>query len=143
MTSRRTGEPPRPRRVPFPHRPRCTGKPLGAHTPVHVIGMERVDADTDTENDRHAYQPQGRPPGPRTPNPHRSLSNRASSTWLPAHKVRGGPARGLMRSPKSHAVMQRRVGGHHSTAAAPPGLMTPEGRPLNRWGQAAMNINKS
>ena len=56
---------------------------MEAHTPEHVIGWERVDADTDTENDRHAYQPQGRP---RTPNPHRSLSNRASSTWLPAHK---------------------------------------------------------
>ena len=38
-----------------------------------------MDADTDTENDRHAYHPQGRP---RTPNPHRSLSNRASSTRL-------------------------------------------------------------
>jgi hypothetical protein len=51
---------------PVPHRPQCTGKPLEAHTPVHFIGWERVDADTDTENDRHAYHPQGRP---RTPKP--------------------------------------------------------------------------
>ena len=72
---------------PVPHRPMSTAlsapaSPLEAHTPVHVIGWERVDADTDTGNDRHAYQPPGRP---RTPNPHRSLSNRASSTRLSAH----------------------------------------------------------
>jgi len=68
-----------------PHRPRCTGgKPLEAHTPVHVIfGWERVDADTDTENDRHAYLPQERP---RTQDPHRSQTNRASSTRLSAHQ---------------------------------------------------------
>ena len=86
-----TAVPRRPRGTPHgraassvPHRPRCTGKPLEAHTPVHVIfGWERVDADTDTENDRHAYLPQGRP---RTQDPHRSQTNRASSTRLSTHQ---------------------------------------------------------
>ena len=57
--------------------------PRQGHTPVHVIGWERVeavDADTDTDYDRHAYLPQGRRTAGPTHNPHRSLSNRASST---------------------------------------------------------------
>ena len=53
---------------------------LGPHTPVHLIGRDRVDADT-TQRRPTRVPTKGRP---RTPIPHRSLSNRASSTRDPS-----------------------------------------------------------
>ena len=53
-----------------------------SYTPVHVIGWDRVDADTtETQHrdERHAHQPQGRPRTPITPSPvpkSNRLSNR-------------------------------------------------------------------
>ena len=85
----------------------------------------RVDADTDTENDRHAYQPQGRPRTPTLTGPYPIAPRQRGPPHTGERMPRPKDSSDLPKSPLP--VMQRWVGGHHATAAVPPGLMTPEG----------------
>ena len=64
--------------------------PRQGHTPVHVIGWERVDADTDTDYDRHAYLPQGRPrtAGPTTLTGPYPIAPRQRTTRYPCARER-------------------------------------------------------
>ena len=55
---------------------RETGRPEGPRNRSHVIQRGHAGADTDTADNRHAYQPPGRP---RTQTLPRSLTYRASS----------------------------------------------------------------
>ena len=58
---------------------RETGRPEGPRNRSHVIQRGHAGADTDTADNRHAYQPPGRP---RTQTLPRSLTYRASSTSI-------------------------------------------------------------
>jgi hypothetical protein len=135
VTSRRTGNP--PAAAPRPPLLTALGAPASPWRPTHRYtssgGNGRTQTQTQRTTDTLTSHKGGR--GPQTLTGPYPIVNVAPRT-----QVRGGPARGLMRSPKSPPVMQRWVGGHHATAAAPPRLMTAEG---SRWVERKRGIRIS
>ena len=99
MTSRRTGESPRDRAAPARLLTlRETGRPEGPHTRSLVIQRGRAGADTDTADNRHAHQPQGRPrtqtlprSEPIAPPQHGSSSRRALTFASERERQRPAP----------------------------------------------------
>jgi hypothetical protein len=127
MTLRRTGESP----TAAPHPPSLTAlsAPASPAGGPHTGTRHRVG--TGGRRHRHRERPTRVPATRAAADPKPSpvpIQSRLFNAALRKTQVRGGPARGLKRSPYiSPPVMQRWVGGQHATAAVPTGLMTPEG----------------
>ena len=138
MTSRRTGEhpaaAPRPPPLTALSAPASPWRPTHRHTSSGRNGWTQTQ--TQRTTDTRTSHKGGRGPQP-SPVPIQSrLVNAALRTQVSG--CHGQRTQAI--SQNLPPVMQRWVGGHHATAAAPPGLMTPEG---SRWVERRRGIRIS